>query len=48
MDGTAIRSACPAADPVEEVKVGFDILKSLRLRTRGINWSPPKLLAAEL
>ena len=22
-----------AADPVEEVKVGFDILKSLRLRT---------------
>ncbi len=27
-----------AADPVEEVKVGFDILKSLRLRTRGINF----------
>jgi len=26
-----------AADPVEEVKVGFDILKSLGLRTRGIN-----------
>jgi len=26
-----------AADPVEEVKVGFDILKSLRLRSRGIN-----------
>src|SRR5690554_3282197 len=25
-----------AADPVEEIKVGFDILKSLRLRTRGI------------
>lgn len=27
-----------AADPVEEVKVGFDILKSLRLRSRGINF----------
>ncbi len=27
-----------AADPVEEVKVGFDILKSLRLRTKGINF----------
>lgn len=26
-----------AADPVEEVKVGFDILKSLLLRTKGIN-----------
>lgn len=26
-----------AADPVEEVKVGFDILKSLHLRTRGVN-----------
>lgn len=26
-----------AADPVEEIKVGFDILKSLHLRTRGIN-----------
>ena len=26
-----------AADPVEEVKVGFDILKSLGIRTRGIN-----------
>jgi len=26
-----------AADPVEEVKVGWDILKSLKLRTRGIN-----------
>jgi (E)-4-hydroxy-3-methylbut-2-enyl-diphosphate synthase len=26
-----------AADPVEEIKVGFDILKSLRLRSRGIN-----------
>jgi len=26
-----------AADPVEEVKVGFDILKSLRLRHRGVN-----------
>jgi (E)-4-hydroxy-3-methylbut-2-enyl-diphosphate synthase len=26
-----------AADPVEEVKVGFDILKSLGLRHRGIN-----------
>lgn len=26
-----------AADPVEEVKVGFDILKSLNLRHRGVN-----------
>ena len=26
-----------AANPVEEVKVGFDILKSLHLRSRGIN-----------
>jgi (E)-4-hydroxy-3-methylbut-2-enyl-diphosphate synthase len=26
-----------SADPVEEVKVGFDILKSLGLRTRGVN-----------
>jgi len=26
-----------AADPVEEIKVGFDILKSLSLRQRGIN-----------
>jgi len=27
-----------AADPVEEVKVGFDILKSLSIRSRGINF----------
>jgi len=27
-----------AADPVEEVKVGFDILKSLHLRHKGINF----------
>lgn len=26
-----------AADPIEEVKVGFDILKSLHLRNKGIN-----------
>ncbi|MGC9456182.1 MAG: flavodoxin-dependent (E)-4-hydroxy-3-methylbut-2-enyl-diphosphate synthase [Halothiobacillaceae bacterium] len=26
-----------AADPVEEVKVGWDILKALHLRTRGVN-----------
>ncbi len=26
-----------AADPVEEIKVGFDMLKSLHLRSRGIN-----------
>ncbi len=26
-----------AADPVEEIKVGFDILKSLNLRNRGVN-----------
>lgn len=26
-----------AADPVQEVKVGFDILKSLRIRSKGIN-----------
>ncbi len=25
-------------DPVEEIKVGFDILKSLRIRSRGINF----------
>ncbi|MDW5376506.1 flavodoxin-dependent (E)-4-hydroxy-3-methylbut-2-enyl-diphosphate synthase [Halomonas sp. HP20-15] len=27
-----------AADPVEEVKVGFDMLKSLKLRAKGINF----------
>lgn len=27
-----------AADPVEEVKVGFEILKSLKLRSKGINF----------
>ena len=27
-----------AADPVEEVKVGFEILKSLKLRANGINF----------
>lgn len=27
-----------ASDPVDEVKVGYDMLKSLRLRTRGINF----------
>ena len=27
-----------AADPVQEVKVGFDILKSLKIRSRGINF----------
>ncbi len=27
-----------AADPVEEIKVGFDILKSLQLRSKGINF----------
>ncbi|MDP5036216.1 flavodoxin-dependent (E)-4-hydroxy-3-methylbut-2-enyl-diphosphate synthase [Alishewanella sp. SMS8] len=27
-----------AADPVEEVKVAFDILKSLRIRSRGVNF----------
>lgn len=27
-----------AADPVEEIKVGFDLLKSLQLRTKGINF----------
>jgi (E)-4-hydroxy-3-methylbut-2-enyl-diphosphate synthase len=26
-----------AADPIEEIKVGFDILKSLRIRSKGIN-----------
>src|SRR3546814_11541502 len=26
-----------SADPVEEVKVGFDMLKSLNLRHRGVN-----------
>lgn len=27
-----------AADPVEEIKVGFDILKALKIRSRGINF----------
>ncbi|OPX56286.1 4-hydroxy-3-methylbut-2-en-1-yl diphosphate synthase [Oceanospirillum multiglobuliferum] len=27
-----------AADPVEEIRVGFDILKSLKLRSKGINF----------
>ncbi|WP_416398377.1 flavodoxin-dependent (E)-4-hydroxy-3-methylbut-2-enyl-diphosphate synthase [Allohahella sp. A8] len=27
-----------AADPVQEIKVGFDILKSLRLRSKGVNF----------
>jgi len=27
-----------AANPVEEVKVGFELLKSLKLRTRGVNF----------
>lgn len=27
-----------AADPVEEVKVGYDILKSLKIRSKGINF----------
>ena len=27
-----------AADPVEEVKVGWDMLKSLKLRSKGINF----------
>jgi (E)-4-hydroxy-3-methylbut-2-enyl-diphosphate synthase len=27
-----------AADPVEEIKVGFDMLKSLKLRSKGINF----------
>ena len=26
-----------SADPIEEIKAGFDILKSLNLRSRGIN-----------
>ena len=34
--GDTIR-VCLAADPVEEIKVGFDILKSLGLRHRGVN-----------
>ena len=38
-----------AADPVEEIKVGFEILKSLKLRANGINFHClPELLAAEL
>ena len=27
-----------AADPIEEIKVGYDMLKSLRLRSKGINF----------
>lgn len=34
--GDSIRVSL-SADPVEEVKVGFDMLKSLGLRTRGVN-----------
>ena len=38
-----------AADPVEEIKVGFEILKSLKLRTNGINYyRVSQLLSAEL
>jgi (E)-4-hydroxy-3-methylbut-2-enyl-diphosphate synthase len=37
-----------SADPVEEVKVGFDILKSLGLRTRGVNIIACPLRAAGL
>ena len=29
-----------AADPVEEVRVGWDILKALRLRSKGLNLVP--------
>jgi (E)-4-hydroxy-3-methylbut-2-enyl-diphosphate synthase len=35
--GATIRMSL-AADPVQEVKVGFDILKSLKLRSNGINF----------
>ena len=28
-----------AADPVEEIKVGFDLLKSLHLRSKGVNFT---------
>ena len=35
--GDALRVSL-AADPVQEIKVGFDILKSLRIRSRGINF----------
>ena len=34
--GDSIRVSL-SADPVEEIKVGFDMLKSLGLRTRGVN-----------
>ena len=27
-----------ASDPVDEIKVGWDILKSLKIRSRGINF----------
>lgn len=27
-----------SADPIEEIKVGFDILKSLKIRSRGVNF----------
>src|SRR5690625_6130041 len=27
-----------AADPVEEIKVGWDLLKSLKLRSKGVNF----------
>ena len=37
-----------AADPVQEVKVGWDILKSLQLRSRGLNFIVlPQLLSSK-
>jgi (E)-4-hydroxy-3-methylbut-2-enyl-diphosphate synthase len=35
-----------AADPVEEIKVGFDILKSLRIRSRDQLHRLPDLFAS--
>jgi 4-hydroxy-3-methylbut-2-en-1-yl diphosphate synthase IspG/GcpE len=37
-----------AADPVEEVKVGFDILKSVAFAPAASTSSPALLLASEL
>ena len=37
-----------AADPVEEIKVGFDILKSLHVRSRGIALSHAKLFSTRV
>jgi (E)-4-hydroxy-3-methylbut-2-enyl-diphosphate synthase len=36
-----------AAEPEDEIKIGFDILKSLGLRSNGINFIASKLFTSE-